>query len=72
MNEKEKMLAGELYDGINEELVKDLYKVKDLCYEYNHIKPSQIEKRKEVMKKILGKHKEKFLIEQPFMCDLRL
>lgn len=73
MSEKEKMLAGELYDGAtNEELKKELYHAKDLCYEYNHIKPSQIEERKEIMKKILGKHKEKFLIEQPFMCDLRL
>ena len=69
MNEREKRLAGELYDGVNEDLVKDLYQVKDLCYEYNHIKPSKVEERKEVMKKILGKHKEKFLIEQPFMCD---
>lgn len=70
MTEKEKMLVGDLYDGAtNKELIKELYQVKDLCYEYNQIKPSNIKQRKEIMKKILGATKENFLIEQPFMCD---
>jgi len=70
MTEKEKMLAGDLYDGAtNKELIKELYQAKDLCYEYNQIKPSNIKQRKEIMKKILGATKENFLIEQPFMCD---
>ena len=38
MTEKEKMLAGELYDGAaNEELKEELYQAKDLCYKYNQI-----------------------------------
>ena len=70
MTEKEKMLAGELYDAnYNRELQKEREKVKDLCYEYNQIKPSKIEERNEMIKKILGKTKENFMIEQPFMCD---
>lgn len=70
MTEKEKMLAGELYDGAtNQELKKEMYKAKDLCYEYNQIKPSKIEERNQMMKKILGATKENFMIEQPFMCD---
>lgn len=70
MTEKEKMLAGELYDGsTNQELKKEMYKAKDLCYKYNQIKPSEIEERNEMIKKILGKTKENFMIEQPFMCD---
>lgn len=41
MNEKEKMLAGELYDAnYNEELIKERYLVKDKCYTYNQLKPS--------------------------------
>ena len=41
MNEKEKMLAGELYDAnYNENLIKERYWVKDKCYEYNQLKPS--------------------------------
>lgn len=70
MTEKEKMLAGELYDAnYNKELIKEREKVKDLCYEYNQIKPSKIEERNKMMKTILGKTKGQFLIEQPFMCD---
>lgn len=70
MNEKEKMLAGELYDAnYNEELIKERYIAKDKCFEYNNIKPSDLEKRKSLMKQILGNTKENFLIEQPFNCD---
>ena len=69
MSEKEKMLAGELYGASNEELKKELYYAKDLCYKYNNILPSKIEERNEIMRKILGSTKKKFLIEQPFMCD---
>ena len=70
MTEKEKMLAGELYDAnYNEELIKDRYVIKDKCFEYNNIKPSDLENRKKLIKEILGKTKENFLIEQPFMCD---
>lgn len=42
MTEKEKMLAGELYDAnYNKDLIKEREKVKDLCYEYNQLKPSK-------------------------------
>ena len=70
MSEKEKMLAGEIYNAnYDKELIEERTKAKDLCYEYNNIKPSDSEKRKEIMKTILGKTKENFLIEQLFMCD---
>ena len=43
MNEKEKMLVGELYDAnYNEDLIKERYIAKDKCYEYNQLKPSNI------------------------------
>lgn len=35
MSEKDKMLAGELYDAnYDKELIKDRYKAKDICFEY--------------------------------------
>ena len=41
MDEKEKMLAGELYDAnYDENLIKERYWVKDKCYDYNQLKPS--------------------------------
>ena len=69
MNEKEKMLSEELYYANCEELLKERKLIKDLCYEYNNLKPSEETKRKELLKKILGNTKENFLIEQPFICD---
>ncbi len=69
MNEKEKMILGELYYANNEELIKERKKAKDLCYKYNNLKPSQEKERKKVLKKLLGNTKENFLIEQPFICD---
>lgn len=69
MCEKEKILAGELYDANNQDLIKNRYTVKDKCFEFNNIKPSDIESRNKLMREILGKTKNHFLIEQPFMCD---
>lgn len=70
MSEKEKMLAGELYQAnYDDELFVERQKAKELCYEYNNLKPTDLEKRKELMRKILGKTKEQFLVEQPFICD---
>lgn len=60
------MLARELYDGnYNKDLELERLKARDLCFEYNNIKPSNRDERNKLMKKILGKTKEKFLIEQP-------
>ena len=68
--EKEKMLKGILYDANNDkELIEQREKAKDLCYEYNKLKPSNREEQKEIIKELLGRTKEKFLIEQPFICD---
>ncbi len=70
MTEKEKMLAGEIYNAnYDEELIKERIEVKDKCFEYNNIKPSNIEGRTKLLKEILGKHEETFYIEQPFICD---
>ena len=53
MTEKEKRDSGKLYDGnYNPEMLQEREKAKDLCFLYNSIKPSEKEKRKEVMKQI--------------------
>ena len=70
MDEKEKMLAGELYDAnYNEDLIKERFLVKDKCYDYNQIRPSNYDERQKIVKEILGKTGKVFNIEQPFMCD---
>lgn len=70
MDEKSKMLAGELYDAnYDENLIRERLIAKDLCQEYNKIEPSNLEDRKNIMKQILGSTKENFYIEQSFWCD---
>jgi len=70
MTEKEKMLKGELYDAnYDKSLIEQRTKCKKLCFEYNNLSPDKTDERKELIKKIVGKTKENFLIEQPFMCD---
>lgn len=70
MTEKEKMLAGEIYNAnFDKQLIEERQKAKELCYKYNLVRPSNIKKRENIMKKILGKTNGNFLIEQPFICD---
>lgn len=70
LTEKEKMLAGMLYDADHdEELVQDRIRAKDLCYDFNQLRLSQLEEQKKIMKKLLGKTEETFQIIQPFWCD---
>lgn len=70
MSEKEKMLKGELYDAnYDDNLIEERYWVKDKCYEYNQLKPSNHIERGTIIKEILGKAGDLFTIEQPFMCD---
>lgn len=70
MTEKEKMLAGELHDAnADEELVKERVRARDLCQEYNQLKPSDFENKKRILKELLGSKKENFWIEQSFWCD---
>lgn len=70
MTEKEKMLKQMMYDAnYDKELLQERNQAKDLCYEYNQIRPSDEQRQKAVMRKLLGKTKENFVIMQPFWCD---
>ena len=41
--EREKMLAGEIYDAnYDEELLKERMKAKEVCFEYNNLKTSEL------------------------------
>lgn len=67
--EEEKMLSGSLYYGTDKELEKMRLECKDLCFEYNKLKPSEKEKREYLLKKLFFKTGENITVEQPFYCD---
>lgn len=70
MTEREKMEKGYLYDAnYNEEIIKEREKAKDLCFEYNNLKPSDIDNQRAIMSKLLGKIKGNFYVTAPFYCD---
>lgn len=70
MTEKEKAAAGRIYDAnYDEQLVQERLESKCLCYDYNRTHPAAQEERKTIIKKLLGKTGESFIIEPPFFCD---
>ena len=68
-SEKQKMLYGELYNAGGEELTKERNYAKDLCYDYNNLRPSEKEKREEIIQKLFKSTGKIFKIKSPFFCD---
>lgn len=59
-----------LYDAnYDKELINERNKAKDLCFEYNGIRPSDVEKQQKLLKRLLGKTKNNFCIVASFWCD---
>lgn len=70
MTEKEKMLKGKIYDANNDPgLIAERTDCKELCHDYNHLRPKDVEGRRNIILELLGCVKGNFLIEQPFLCD---
>lgn len=70
MTEKEKMLRHLMYDANHDQtLLDERVKVKDLCYEYNLLRPSAEQEQQALMRRIVGKAKGQFCIIAPFWCD---
>ncbi len=70
MTEKEKMATGELYDAnYDPQLVADRLDAKEMCRDYNDLRPKQMAERTALLHKLLGHIEGDLLIEQPFYCD---
>lgn len=70
MTEKEKMLSGMIYDANNDrQLIAERMECKELCRDYNDLRPRDTGARESLLRRILGHTGENLLIEQPFYCD---
>lgn len=70
MTEKEKMLAGMIYDAnYDAALFEERQQCKELCRDYNDLRPRQTDAREAMLRKMLGTVAGAILIEQPFYCD---
>lgn len=66
MTIREKMKNAMLYIDVGEGLEDDRRKCQELLYDYNHTRPGEEVKRKELLKKLLGNIGEHIWIEPPF------
>ena len=70
MTEKEKCLAGMLYDAnYDTQLIHERRMCKDICFAYNHTLPSELHTKKELLQSLFGKTHGDFTIQTPFWCD---
>jgi maltose O-acetyltransferase len=67
--EKEKMLAGELYDPLDPELVRARERARDLCQDLNATRATDREERRRILSELFGKGGESVWMEPPFFCD---
>ena len=64
------MLAGLTYDAnYDKELIAERTRAKELCYDYNHLRPSDAEGQQNLIRQLLGRTKDAFTITAPFWCD---
>lgn len=63
------MLKGELYLAFDEELLNERNKAKELLFDFNNVRPSDLKQKETMLKNILGKTGKGIHIEAPFYCD---
>ena len=69
MSMKEKMHSGELYLPNDEEILAEQFKKLDLLYEFNSTRPTQMERRKTLLKQMFAEIGEGCYIEPPFHAN---
>ncbi len=68
-SEREKMLAGELYDPLDAELVAARERARDLCQSLNATRESQVEARRAILRDLFGRGGDTVWMQPPFFCD---
>lgn len=69
MTEKEKMLAGEMYDPLDPQLVAERHTARELFQEINLTGEVDKGKRDTLFYKLFGKAGDGLWVEPPFYCD---
>ena len=68
-SEKQKMIMGELYNAMDEELVRDRLQARFLLKRYNDSAPDQIVTRQQILNDLIPEQGSGLYIEPPFYCD---
>ncbi len=67
--EKDKMLAGELYDPLDPDLVQARERARDLCQELNATRERDRDARRLLLKQLFGQGGDSVWMQPPFFCD---
>jgi maltose O-acetyltransferase len=68
-SERDKMLAGELYDPLDRELVAAREKARDVCQALNATREAEHEERRRIVRDLFGAGGQTVWIQPPFFCD---
>ena len=63
------MLSGEVYDAVNPRFIEMLMTTRDKLWEFNNLRPYEMDKMKDILRGLLGSHGKNFHVNQPFRCD---
>ena len=67
--EREKMLAGEMYDPFDPELLSARARARDLCQDLNATREADVDERRRILRELLGKGGDTAWMQPPFFCD---
>src|SRR5947209_4197907 len=67
--EREKMLAGELYDPLDPELVRARERARDLCQDLNATREAQQAERRRILRELFAAGGDTVWMQPPFFCD---
>src|SRR3954451_10341576 len=68
-SEWDKMLAGELYDPFDPELVRARDRARDLCQDLNATREKDQEARRRILTDLFGRGGDSVWMQPPFFCD---
>ena len=67
--ERQKMLAGELYDPFDPDLAAGRARARDLCQHLNATRESEEVERRRILRELFGKGGDSVWMQPPFYCD---
>ena len=68
-SERQKMLAGEMYDPLDPELVAGRTRARDLCQQLNATRESDDAERRRILRDLFGQGGDSVWMQPPFYCD---
>jgi maltose O-acetyltransferase len=68
-SEREKMLAGELYDPLDPELAAARVRARDLCWALNATREADQDERRRLLIELFGAGGDEVWMQPPFFCD---